>query len=925
MFTQQNHRNVPAIRRGVFVLGLLALSAGPLGAQPAPSLFTPVARAASADAAVNPTIVRARYVRVAVDRVASADAQDVAPRVTLNLFDDVTLNAALERVDRTSDGYVWVGRVPEVAMSTVTLATSRGMMYASVLTPAATYIVRPAGRGDYLVTQIDQSAFPAEAHPVPAPASQPAAAARAADVLMADDASTIDVMVLYTPAAAAAASGGISALVDNAISITNTTYANSGVTQRLRLVYSGQVNYTESGDIALDLANMANGSGDFSGVPALRDGYRADLVSLLTQTTNSPYCGVAYKLSSISTSFAPWGYSVVEQWCAVGNMTFPHELGHNMGAGHDWYVDNGLTPQTYAHGFVNPDVGQRWRTVMAYNNLCFDLGFGCGRVAYWANPDLTYNGAAMGVPSGTNSTSSCYFNTTNPVCDADDHRTLNETAIAVANFRQSAAVSVTSLTSNTAFPVAANTPVTWTATGSGGTPPYTWKFYVFNGSTWTVGRDWASSNTWTWTPTTGGTYTIQVWARNAGSSAQYDAWTWATATISVPPLAITGVLQSPQIPPLAGVPATWVVNTAGGVGPHSYKWWIFDGLAWSVVSDWTSATNAMTWTPPAAGTYDMQVWVRNAGSGAVYDVWTSAPRVTVRVPGALTVTRLTSSVASPAPAGTPVTWSARAIGGTVPYTYKFYVFDGTTWTVGQDWSAQSTWTWIPPVSGTYAIQVWIRNAGSAAVYDAWQGVPSFPIGAPTTPTITSFSADRTGAAPAGTPVTWTAATSGGTGPYSYRFYVFNGTTWSIARDWAASNVWTWIPQAAGTYSFQVWQRNTGSAAPYDAWRAAGPMTVTAPAPLSVSSILTWPGAPLVAGGPAIVSASASGGTGPYTYRFWVFNGATWSVGRDWGTSSTWTWTPPAAGTYFFQVWVRNAGSAADYDAWRPYGPVVVNP
>ena len=298
--------------------------------------------------------------------------------------------------------------------------------------------------------------------------------------------------------------------------------------------------------------------------------------------------------------------------------------------------------------------------------------------------------------------------------------------------------------------------------------------------------------------------------------------------------------------------------------------------------------------------------------------------MTVGVPSSLTVTRLTPSALSP-PAGTPITWTAHALGGTAPYTYKFHVFNGSAWTVVQDWSADSTCTWIPPAAGTYAVQVWVRNAGSLSTYDAWLGKASYPVTAPATLTPKSFMANRAGPVPTGTPIKWTASATGGSGPYSYRFWVFNGSTWSIARDWAPSNTWTWAAPAPGTYWFQVWLRNNGSAASYDGWLGAGPVTVTAPAALSINSITLSPGAPLVAGGPATVAATASGGAGPYTYKFWVFNGVSWSVGQDWSPSATWTWTPPAAGSYSLQVWVRSAGSIADYDAWRPFGPVVVNP
>jgi hypothetical protein len=53
-----------------------------------------------------------------------------------------------------------------------------------------------------------------------------------------------------------------------------------------------------------------------------------------------------------------------------------------------------------------------------------------------------------------------------------------------------------------------------------------------------------------------------------------------------------------------------------------------------------------------------------------------------------------------------------------PYSYKFFVYNGTIWNVGQDWSAASTFNWIPATSGSYLFQVWVRNAGSVTPWDA---------------------------------------------------------------------------------------------------------------------------------------------------------------------------------------------------------------
>jgi hypothetical protein len=223
------------------------------------------------------------------------------------------------------------------------------------------------------------------------------------------------------------------------ISETNTSYANSNVAQRLRLARAEQVDYVESNDLGADLDILTTSDGTSTPpmslgntAALLRAIHGADLVVLVTAPPSPDSCGVAWGMVYVDPGFEAFAFSVVEESCISPNGTLAHELGHNMGAQHDWYVDNAITPHTYAHGFVN--TAGRWRTIMAYNNLCTDQSFSCTRLLYWSNPSVSYGGAAMGIPGGTKS--DCPTGNVNNVsCDADDHRTLNETAATVAAFR----------------------------------------------------------------------------------------------------------------------------------------------------------------------------------------------------------------------------------------------------------------------------------------------------------------------------------------------------------------------------------------------------------------------------------------------------------------------------------------------------------
>ena len=72
------------------------------------------------------------------------------------------------------------------------------------------------------------------------------------------------------------------------------------------------------------------------------------------------------------------------------------------------------------------------------------------------------------------------------------------------------------------------TTITWTATGTGGTPPLLYQYwrYSVSAGVWSMVRDWSSTNTWSWTPVAGqaGDYRLAVWAKSTGSVNPWDTY-----------------------------------------------------------------------------------------------------------------------------------------------------------------------------------------------------------------------------------------------------------------------------------------------------------------------------------------------------------------------------------------------------------------
>lgn len=415
------------------VLVLLASSRADRSAAQGRALFTPVA-----DAPAGPpegiASTRERSVRADLDLLLGAeDARgrrtEAADRVLLNLFDDATYPVLRDGLVRTEGGgTVWTGHVAGHPETVVNLSVQDDALVGSVQLPGQVYELRQAGAGVQVVREHGAD-LPADAEPIPifaAPAGDESAehdgvASTDATDAAEDDGSTIDLLVVWTPAARSAQGGtaAMEALINLAVVETNQAYANSGIAPRVSLAHMEEVAYTESGNFSTDLSRLRSTSdGYMDGVHALRDAHAADQVTLINNSTQ--YCGIAYLMSTVSSGFASSAFSVVYRGCATGYYSFGHEIGHNQGSHHDRGNAGSQPAYPYSYGFQDPSGA--FRTIMAYN-----CSGGCSRVQHFSNPDVTYGGAPTGID---------YEEA--PASAADNARSIDETAYTFANFRVSA-------------------------------------------------------------------------------------------------------------------------------------------------------------------------------------------------------------------------------------------------------------------------------------------------------------------------------------------------------------------------------------------------------------------------------------------------------------------------------------------------------
>jgi hypothetical protein len=495
-------------------------------------------------------------------------------------------------------------------------------------------------------------------------------------------------------------------------------------------------------------------------------------------------------------------------------------------------------------------------------------------------------------------------------------------------------VGLTALTTDMVAPTPTNKAITWTALAGPGAL-LEFKFWRYSQATgaWSVGQDYSSSNSFTWTPGAEGTYAVQVWARKAGSAETFEA-VRSTGFFNVinHPITIGSLEADVALPPSKATTITWTARATGGPPPLQYQFWRYDASTsqWVLGKDY-STSNTYSWTPGTTdiGQHVLQVWVRGAGSSASFESYRSTGTFEVR-DAPVSIGSLTANKSFPAGTADPITWNAVAA-GPGPLEYSFYLFSqsSNTWTV-RPWDPSSSYTWTPSAAGNYSLQVWVRRQGSTAPYDAFKATDVFQIGNGV-PVVRAVTSDK--AAPFGTeaPVTFTVDASGGPGALQYSFLLYSQArdSWSLVRPYGPSNTFTWTPSLGdqGDYTVQAWVRRLSSTAPYEAWAATGMFTVGNPTPI-VQSVTVNVGTATTVGTPLNVVVRASGGPGFLEYRFLKYSLSTqaWTIVQEysWDNSFAWVPGPLDRGLHTFQVWVRRSGSSAAYEGFGSSQMLQVN-
>lgn len=391
--------------------------------------------------------------------------------------------------------------------------------------------------------------------------------------------------------------------------------------------------------------------------------------------------------------------------------------------------------------------------------------------------------------------------------------------------------------------IAANTTLSagevgnFSATVSGGTAPFTYRWALGNGS-------FSNSSKTTHAFLSPGTRTVWVWANDSiGFSASSSVQVSVAAGIA----AIPSASSDPTSP---GATVDFQGQAQGGQSPYDFAWAFGDG-SFSSSQD-----------PPHAfatdGVYVVRFWANDSGGNSAHGSLIEY----VETP----LTAHASASPGLTDAGTPVQLQVAPSGGVAPYTETWRFGDGE---VATGVSVLHTFEF----AGTYAPEVWVNDSegGSALVSTAVTVDPALVIRAGAGSPYTD----------AGTPVPFVANATGGAPPIQYAWHLSDGyqaTGPSIERTFtepATVTVTAWANDSAGVSVNSSFQVDIALAL------AAEPVSNTTSTHVGQTVNLTG---------------RFVGGTGPFSF-LWTFGDGTLSTDQDYNKS----YANPGAYTLWFWV------------------------
>ena len=339
-----------------------------------------------------------------------------------------------------------------------------------------------------------------------------------------------------------------------------------------------------------------------------------------------------------------------------------------------------------------------------------------------------------------------------------------------------------------------------------------------------------------------------------------------------------------------GNSVTMTAKATGGTAPYTYTYLCKSPSSSSYTTLSTTTATSYKHTPTTVGTYSYAVKVVDAAGN------TETKNFTVTVNDVTTELENNSTIsATSINLGSSIKMTAKAAGGTAPYSYKYFVKaqGSSSWTALTGITTATTYTNKPTTAGTYQYAVRVIDANGKYI------TKYFTVKVNTVAALANASTISATSINLGTSIKMTAKATGGTAPYKYGYFCKpqGSTSWKALTSTTTATTCTNKPTTAGTYQYAV--RVIDATGKYITKYFS--VTVNKAAALANASTISATSISL--GSSVKMTAKATGGTAPYKYKYFVKpqGNLDWTALTGTTTATTCTNKPAKAGKYQYAV------------------------
>ncbi len=302
-----------------------------------------------------------------------------------------------------------------------------------------------------------------------------------------------------------------------------------------------------------------------------------------------------------------------------------------------------------------------------------------------------------------------------------------------------------------------------------------------------------SSNVCKWTPTSAGTYTMKVVAKDSKTSVS------ATCPVTVIKQQTEKLTADCSISAASinlGTALTIKGGAKGGTTPYQYKYEYRKTTSsyYTTIKPYSTSTY-VSFTPSSAGSYKIKISVKDSTGKVVEKYFDITVKSSVALAAKCSISATTINL------GTTLTINAGATGGKAPYQYKIEYRKSTSsnYTVLKAYGTRTSATYTPTSTGAYKFKISIKDSTGKIVEKYYDVTVK---GSSALTAKCSISATTINL---GTILTINAGATGGKAPYQYKYEYRKSTasSYRLLNNYSTISSMTFVPESKGNYKVKI--------------------------------------------------------------------------------------------------------------------------